>query len=109
MPETIYTPDGRLHTLLGSVTLSGIVRDYAGEEAAAMVEDLESGARAAEALLGSDLQSYEDSLEHWHDQVQGWKDFIDETLRRAEQNPRSAKKTMTDALRDLSRWMYNEL
>ena len=107
--KTLYTPDGKLHTLLGSVTLAAIVREYAGEEASIMVEDLEDHAAAARYLLDSDLESYEASLEHWHDQVQGWKEIIDETLKKVEENPRSAKKTMTDVLKDLSRWMNNEL
>jgi len=109
MPETIYTPDGKLHTLLGSTTLASIVQEYAGDEAGKQVEALESGARVAEYLLDSDLQSYEASLEHWHTQVQDWKDFIDKTLKKADETPRSAKKTMADALRTLSRWIHNEL
>ena len=107
--RTLYTPDGKLHTLLGSVTLEAIVREYAGEEAALMVEEMEDHAIAARYLLDSDLKSYEASLEHWHDQVQGWKEIIDETLKKVEENPRSAKKTMADVLKDLSRWMNNEL
>lgn len=37
MAETLYTPDGRTHVLVGSTTLESIVREYAGDEAAALV------------------------------------------------------------------------
>ena len=37
MAETVYTPDGKLHTLLGSCTIGEIVREYAGEDAAKLV------------------------------------------------------------------------
>ena len=43
MPDTtvtVYTPDGKLHVLLGSVTLPSIIRDYAGDDAANLVEKL---------------------------------------------------------------------
>lgn len=55
MAETVYTPDGKLHTLLGSCTIGEIVREYAGEDAAK-----------------TDLLSYERDLDHWHRMAQDW-------------------------------------
>lgn len=40
MPDTLVTPDGKMHTILGSTTLERIIREYAGDQAAAMVEKL---------------------------------------------------------------------
>ena len=50
MVETVYTPDGKLHTLLGSCTIQEIVREYAGEDAAKLVENLVSKNARAEAI-----------------------------------------------------------
>lgn len=32
MADTVYTPDGRAHVLLGSTTPASIIREYAGED-----------------------------------------------------------------------------
>lgn len=32
MADTVYTPDGRAHVLLGSTTPASIIRGYAGED-----------------------------------------------------------------------------
>lgn len=40
MAETIYTPDGKMHVLVGSTTLESIIREYAGDDAANAVRDL---------------------------------------------------------------------
>lgn len=45
MAETIYTPDGKTHVLLGSTTLESIVRQYAGDDAADQVAILISCAK----------------------------------------------------------------
>lgn len=34
MAETIYTKDGKCHTLLGSTTPASIIRDYCGDAVA---------------------------------------------------------------------------
>ena len=70
MVETVYTPDGKLHTLLGSCTIQEIVREYAGEDAAKLVENLVSKNARAEAIVETDLLSYEQDLEHWHRMAQ---------------------------------------
>ena len=106
---TVYTPDGKLHTLLGSVTLAAIVREYAGEEAAQMVEELEEAADETLARVDTDLDSYEASLEHWQRMGQDWLDTIDGALRRAEASPRSAKKVLTEAMEDLRHRINGEL
>lgn len=38
--ETITTPDGKMHVLLGSTTLESVIREYAGDEAADAVHQL---------------------------------------------------------------------
>ena len=32
MADTVYTPDGRAHVLLGSTTPASVIREYAGED-----------------------------------------------------------------------------
>lgn len=72
MAETVYTPDGKLHTLLGSCTIGEIVREYAGEDAAKLVENLVSKNTCAGADVETDLLSYERDLDHWHRMAQDW-------------------------------------
>lgn len=93
MVETVYTPDGKLHTLLGSCTIQEIVREYAGEDAAKLVENLVSKNARAEAIVETDLLSYEQDLEHWHHMAQDWASELeaiakkldsDKALRRAD-------------------------
>lgn len=72
MAETVYTPDGKLHTLLGSCTIGEIVREYAGEDAAKLVENLVSKNTRAGADVETDLLSYERDLDHWHRMAQDW-------------------------------------
>ena len=40
MANTVYTPDGTMHVLLGSTTILSIIRAYCGNEIADWVEDL---------------------------------------------------------------------
>lgn len=107
--ETIYTPDGRLHTLLGSTTLASIVRDYAGDDAATMVEKLEDDTRRAESLLHSDLGSYEGALEHWRGVAVDWVEAIDIMLSAAKKRQKTSKQSLIDGMEDLRRRIYNEL
>ena len=72
MAETVYTLDGKLHTLLGSCTIGEIVREYAGEDAARLVEELAGQNARAEADVETDLLSYERDLDHWHRMAQDW-------------------------------------
>lgn len=51
MADTLYTSDGKMHVLLGSITLSSLVREYMGDDAAQMVESLEKEKEAVEEKL----------------------------------------------------------
>lgn len=82
MPDTIITPDGRMHTLLGSTTLEGIVREYAGGQAADMVRELTERNAYEEARAETDLGIYEQSLEHWHRMAQDWVDELGSIIQR---------------------------
>ena len=70
MPDTLVTPDGKMHTILGSTTLESIVREYAGDQAADMVREL------------TDLGVYEQSLEHRHRMAQDWSDALQSIIDR---------------------------
>lgn len=37
MAKTVYTKDGKVHTLIGGTTLGSVIRDYAGEDVARSV------------------------------------------------------------------------
>ena len=76
MPDTLVTPDGKMHTILGSTTLERIIREYAGDQAAAMVEKLTGRTIYEEARAETDLGVYEQSLEHWHRMAQDWLDAL---------------------------------
>jgi len=41
MAETVYTPDGKQHVLVGSTTHISLIREYAGDDLADWVEYLE--------------------------------------------------------------------
>ena len=80
MADTLITPDGRLHTLLGSTTLESVVRDYAGDEVADMVRALAQRNAYEEARAETDLGAYEASLEHWHRMAQDWADELGDLI-----------------------------
>lgn len=80
MPDTIITPDGRMHTLLGGTTLESIVREYAGDRAADMVHELAQRNAYEEARAETDLGVYEQSLEHWHCMAQDWVDELEDII-----------------------------
>lgn len=72
MPDTIITPDGRMHTLLGSTTVESIIREYAGEELARAYETLLARDAYAEAQANTDLGVYEAELDHWRRMAADW-------------------------------------
>ena len=82
MPDTLITPDGRMHTLLGSATLESIVLEYAGGEAAKLVRALAERNAYEEARAETDLGAYEASLDHWHRMAQDWADELGNIIRR---------------------------
>lgn len=88
MVETITTPDGKFHTLLGSTTLESIVREYAGDDAANAVRELVEHDIYEEARVDTDLGAYEASLEHWRREAQSWVDQLNSVLKQSTQHPR---------------------
>ena len=80
MADTLITPDGRLHTLLGSTTLESVVRDYAGDEVADRVRALAQRNAYEEARAETDLGAYEASLEHWRRMAQDWADELGDLI-----------------------------
>lgn len=76
MPDTIITPDGQMHTLLGSTTLESIIREYAGGQAADMVRELTERNAYEDARAETDLGAYEQSLEHWRRMARDWADDL---------------------------------
>ena len=72
MADTLYTPDGRVHTLLSAHALADIIRDYAGDEAAEAVAQLLDRDAYQEARAHSDLEGYETELEALRDAVGDW-------------------------------------
>lgn len=80
MADTLITPDGQLHTLLGSTTLESVVQDYAGDEAADMVRALAQRNAYEEARAETDLGAYEASLEHWRRMAQDWADELGDLI-----------------------------
>lgn len=88
MVETITTPDGKFHTLLGSTTRESIVREYTGDDAANAVRELVEHDIYEEARVDTDLGAYEASLGHWRCEAQSWVDQLNSVLRQADQFPR---------------------
>lgn len=39
MAETVYTPDGKVHVLVGSTTHVSLIREYAGDDLANWAEE----------------------------------------------------------------------
>lgn len=74
MAETIYTKDGKCHTLLGSTTPVSIIRDYCGDDVANRVERKLDRENRKEQ---SDLGEYEADLEHLHRLLSDWSDELE--------------------------------
>lgn len=90
MPDMVQTPDGRLHYLIGSLTLSELVRQYAGDEVAELVRRLE--ARDAYADANSDAAVYEEELNALTLSCHIWADELETVAALA------AKKNVTKAM-----------
>lgn len=65
MADMVQTPDGRRHYLVGSLTLSELVRQYAGDEVAELVRRLETRNVHEEELNGLTL-----SCHIWADELE---------------------------------------
>lgn len=74
MAETIYTPDGKAHVLLGATAPEAIVREYCGDELADRIaQKLDYTDRKEQ----SDLLAYEADLDHLHRMMQDWVDDLE--------------------------------
>lgn len=74
MAETIYTPDGKTHVLVGATTPASIVREYCGAELADRIaQKLDYTDRKEQ----SDLLAYEADLDHLHRAMQDWVDDLE--------------------------------
>ena len=62
MPDMVQTLDGRFHYLVGSLTLSELVRQYAGDEVAELVRRLETRNAYEETVANNDAAVYEEEL-----------------------------------------------
>lgn len=103
MADTLYTSDGKVHVLLGSTTLSGLVREYMGDEAADAVAELEKNDAYERARVDSEMDAYRESLEHWRQQAAEWAEMIDSVLQGADDQPQQFScAELLDVLRDLS-------
>lgn len=76
MADTIYTPDGKAHVLMGSTTAETLVREYAGNDLGDILHALEECNAYEEARAETDLGAYEASLEHWRRMAQDWVDEL---------------------------------
>ncbi|OUQ22166.1 hypothetical protein B5E80_15315 [Flavonifractor sp. An135] len=100
MAETIYTKDGKCHTLLGSTTPASIIRDYCCDAVAEYVEhQLDREDRKEQ----SDLVAYEADLEHLHRMMQDWVDEL-ESLCDLCENRKFTKATLAAGIRGV---IYN--
>lgn len=80
MADTIYTPDGKAHVLIGSTTAETLVREYAGNDLGDILHALEECNAYEEARAETDLGAYEASLEHWRRMAQDWVDELGDLI-----------------------------
>ena len=109
MVETVYTPDGKLHTLLGSCTIGEIIREYAGEDAARQVEELTRQNARAETIVETDLLSYEQDLDHWHRMAQDWAEELEAIAKKLDSDKALRRADAAKRIRLLKRQIEFEL
>lgn len=80
MPETLITPDEKMHTLFSHSALADLVAEYAGEDAARKVAAEQARNAYDEAKANTDLGAFEADLEHLHRQMRDWADDIGEMI-----------------------------
>lgn len=69
MADTVFTPDGKMHVLLGATNLESIIREYCGNDVAdAVYKKLDY----AERREKSDIAAYEADLDHIHSMMRDW-------------------------------------
>lgn len=105
MAETILTPDGKLHVLLGSTTIETVIREYAGGEAAKQFHLLAARNAYEEARVETDLGAYENSLSHWRAVAQDWVEEIEMATERG----RVTRQSLLSCLQSLKTQMKQEM
>ena len=106
MAETIYTPDGKLHVLIGSTTLLEIVREYAGDEAA---DRLAGQLDYTNQKEQSDLSAYEADLDHLHRILQDCVDDLDSVVQNLRFDRRYTKDYAAHQIEMVKRAIEGEL
>lgn len=76
MADTVTTPDGKMHVLVGSTMIESLVYDYAGPDAAAYITGLIDDAKKEAYACQDELRSYEGDLEYWRDRAHDWADIL---------------------------------
>lgn len=97
MPDIIYTPDGKAHTLLGSTTLEEIVRYYAGGDAADRVQEALVRNAYEEARARSDLEAYEEEVVALRRYIGDWADDL-RSIMEASENRKVTKQVIATAI-----------
>lgn len=97
MAETIYTPDGKTHVLVGSTTLESIIREYCGDESADIVQRLQENNAYEEARANTDLGAYEEELSTLHRYMQDWVDDL-KALAKSTENKKFTKRCIAEYL-----------
>lgn len=92
MPDMVQTPDGRRHYLVSSLTLSELVRQYAGDEVAELVRRLETRNAYEETAANNDAAVYEEELNELTLSCHIWADELETIAALA------AKKNVTKAM-----------
>lgn len=105
MADTVYTPDGRVHVLLGSISPASIIREYAGDEVADWV-----GSRLdyMERKEMSDLAAYEADLDHLHRMMRDWVEEL-QSISILCENTRVRKASIRQKIINLKADIANEL
>ena len=98
MPDTIYTPDGKAHVLIGSTTLEEVIRSYAGDEAADRVHEALVRNAYEEAIACSDLEAYEEEVSTLQRYISDWADDLRSIAQSAESR-KITKHAMASAIR----------
>lgn len=106
MPDMVQTPDGRLHYLIGSLTLSELVRQYAGDEVAELVRRLEVRDAYAETVANNDAEVYEEELSALTLSCHIWADEL-ETIAALAEKKNVTKAMLATAIRGTAKNINN--
>ena len=86
-----------------------IVREYAGEDAARLVERLAEQNTRAEAIVETDLLSYEQDLDHWHRMAQDWAEELEAISKKLDSDKALRRADAAKRIRLLKKQIVSEL